>query len=344
MKELADIDSHSRDFRSLTATWRAGMMGCMQQSLHVTADSRDSNWSFGTFSWVLLASLRSRCSSAAPEFPELLKCRVMCTRCQLSRMTLHDAIDSLHALSMHWKVLNSEFDCGILQRAVLALEYRVSDILATSTLAANVIQQIANFFVFFMRFFQYRRLFAVMPTPKAEGSDLYDAMCEKYIGARRFRKKLLGTYFILSPRISDLAGAFEDYSAETILQSGRSEKWNQVAQTRAYNDTLKELLLHDGFRDAVRLNAFDLWFKHTFNIAFKDHFLILQKDVMHNYNKLSSTALPLIVYAHDGISVLYNGKLSKSVDCVHAFQIWFAIIDRDHDGAVFKNILVQKPS
>ena len=344
MEYAKSCPPHSHAWDAHVDCWRKGMMERLQSSLHVTADSRDSNWSFGTFAWVLLATLRSRCSSPAQVFPERLRRLVACTRAPVPTMTLHEVFVSLHGLSMRWKGLNREFGSPILQRAVLALEHRASDILVSEALPANVVQHLANLFVFFMRFFQYRNLFPLLKTGAVGPTGAYDAVYEKYIDARRFRKKLLGTYFILSPRISDMALGFEDYSAETLLQSGRSEKWNQMAQTQAYNETLLELLKNVEFADAVRLNAFDLWFKHTFNVGFKEHFLILQKDVVRNYKKISTSSLPLLAYGNDGISVFYGGRLSKTMQCTHAFQLWFEIIERDHEGAVFNNILVHAPA
>jgi len=344
MKRISAYAPHGHVLDLEIAQWKKAIVGTLSPSLHITAESRDSNWSYGTYAWVLLATLISRNSSESDPFPECLKYKVCCSCTPVADMSWFQIQDTLHGMSMRWRDLHAEFGHKILQKGTSALQHRTAELLVSYEIPADALQRCSNFFVFCMKYFQYRTLFPVLELPEVPDSAPYQAIYDKYINTRRFRKKLLGTYFILSPRISDLAHGFEDYSAETILQTGRSEKWNQIAQTRAYNDTLEQLMQYAVFADAIRLNAFDLWFKHTFNLGFKDHFLILQKDVVNNRHKLNANVLPLLVYAHDGISLFYNGKLSKPLDCTRAFQIWFYFVKKYHDGAVFNNIMVEEPA
>jgi hypothetical protein len=292
----------------------------LRDALHATAESKCSNWSYGTFFWVLLASVRGR-------------------GCERGKLV--DTLDELHGLSLRWRELCTRPG---LEARVLELEGRAARLLHTQPLAVKHVQRLANYFVFARRFFQYRAFFPPLEVPLESPNAPYLDIYRKYIDTRRFRKKLLGTFFVLAPRLSDLSRGFEDFSPETLLQNGRSDEWNKAAQTKVYHATLEELLGDPIFADALRLNAVDLWFKHTFNLNFKEHFFMLQKDVVKGEKRLRANLFPVLCYGLDGVSLFYQGTLSHTLDFTHAVQAWFHFIRRDHDNAVFNNILVKEPA
>ena len=322
--------------------FRHATMTTLHHILFKIADLERSRWTYGTTLWYVMALLINlrRQPVACPEF---LRKDICCTTTALQDMSLREVVDALDALAIQWSTLAPD-NVEDLRTCVHALEYRAAELVCQESMHMRDVKYVANFFLLFHQSLHADTLWDhFQVTPPNANTRVFQNLCHVYIDNKGFKKKMLTLFFILAKRISDVVRAKESYTAQSLLQDGRSETWYQSMQHVAYKGSLQDLFDHETFQVAMTLNAVDLWFKNKFSVNFIEHFVVLQDDMFQRTGAMKACDCPLIICGDMGVRLFFRQRQTCPMDISRVLAGWFYLVMRDHQGIIFKNIQIHPP-